>query len=465
MPSSRRSNPSATVSARSVAKYLAEYVDRYRGEYARFTSAPPNGCGYPRLDISPYLSATSINAYITRDGCAIADYSNEPDYLWHIAGGPTLMVDSEPTEVPAKIVSLLRQQGVYGKNIGVYRLVAKTRLEADVKVGQLPKPTEEVKRHVGSTKISVRRYDFDFASLIARLTYGAIGPIIELPMSSEDFLCTPRVIRSIGMTTADRDHKRWFNYLELNRHVDEAAWDRRSIWMRVNVDVRRHFLHAIGAIDRRGGLLALEGPEAPLDLLRDASNAVPDKLRVAKGAIDGFSELLTTHGGDPEATFHDYLAEHPIVLDVYGSAESTPRFVFPPGQSPLGKEYVEPDFVIRYPGRRYKLVELERPSKGLATRRGEPRSGVTQAAFQIGEWKDFIRNHYEVLRDRYPGIASSPRTEVIISRSAIEHSGVGDVDRYLGLIREQLAVDDVITYDILLQRAQEAYARLSGAMV
>ena len=370
------------------------------------------------------------------------------------------MIDSEPTEVPAEIVTLLRQHGLYGKNIGIYRLVAKTPLQTEVITGTLPKPDQEAKRQAGPTKITVAKYPINFPNLVARLTLGAIGPILTLPGAGDDFW-TPRVIRNLGVTTADRKFKRWFNYLELDRHVEQAAWDRRSIWARVNVDVRRHFLHAIAAVDRPGGFFSLEGPEAPLDLNR----VIPDRLSVAKAAIDGFAELLTERGEDLEATFHTYLANNPILLDVYGSAESKPRFVYPPGLSPIGKEYVEPDFVIRYPGGRYKLVELERPGKGLATKRGEPRSGVTQAAFQIGEWKDFIQNHYDVLRERYPGISSSPWTQVVISRSAVEHSGVQDVERYLGLIRQQLAVDDVITYDILLERAREAYARLAGAMI
>jgi hypothetical protein len=446
-----------------VAAYLEEYTLAYKAEYARFTTPPPEGCGYPQLDISPYLNATSILVYLARDGYALVDYSNEPDYQWHIAGGPTLMVDREPTDVPNEIVNLLRQQGIYGKNIGVYRLVAKSALDGRTRSGVLPRPVRELTRRVGPTKITVKECDVSIHEILSRLTYGAIGPILDIPQPNERFLWTPRITRGIGITTANRQHRRWFNYLEVDTRMDLAAWDRRSIWARVNLDVRRHFVHAVGNIGRPGALLAFEGPQAPLDLFRD--RGIQDRLSIAKVAIDGFAELLLTRGEDPEATFHSYISEHPIVLDVYGSAESKPRFVYPSGQSPLGKKYVEPDFIVRYPGQRYKLVELERPNKGLATQRGEPRSGVTQAAFQIGEWKDFIRNHYDVIRDRYPGIASTPRTEVIISRSSIEKSGVGDVDRYLGLIREQLAVDDVLTYDILLQKAQAAHARLSGTIV
>jgi hypothetical protein len=33
------------------------------------------------------------------------------------------------------------------------------------------------------------------------------------------------------------------------------------------------------------------------------------------------------------------------------------------------------------------------------------------------------------------------------------------------MVRQQLAVDEVITYDLLVERAREAYARLSGALL
>jgi Shedu protein SduA, C-terminal len=462
MTRSRRPGSTNSLSARQVAEYLIEYIRTYRKEYTRFTAAPPDGCGYPQLAISPYLNASALMVYLARDGHIIADYSNEPDYSWHIAGGPAWMIDTEPTQVTDDIIAILRQHNLYGKNIGIYRIVHKEPLLADVEHGRLPPFEEETTRHINSTKILVRSYPIDVSDMLARLTLGSIGPILDLrlPDSRSEFW-TPRVIRGLGVTTANRKIKRWFNYLEVSSHVDQAAWDRRGIWARVSIDLRRHFLHAVAAVDSPGAFISFDAPTAPLDLVR----SIPDKLSQVKVAIDGFAALLDERGSDPESTFHQYLANNPVILDVYGSVESKPRFTYPAGQSPLGKKYVEPDFLIRYPGQRYRLVELERPSKGLATIRGEPRSGVTQAAWQIGEWKDYIQNHYDLLRERYPGISSMPRTQVVISRSAVENSGVTDVNRYLAMLRQDLAVDEIITYDLLVEQAREAYARLSGALL
>lgn len=451
------------VSARAVADYLVAYINTYRTEYARFTAAPPTGCGYPQLAISPYLNSLNLIVYLARDGYVIADYSHEPEYAWHIAGGPAWMVDAEPTQVPEHIISMLRGQNILGKNIGIYRIVHQQPLPTGIEKGVLPSFDAEQKRRVGSTRLLVRSYPTSISDLIARLTLGAVGPILDLNLtSSQTEFWTPRVIRGIGVTTADRTIKHWFNYLEIGSHVEPAAWDQRSIWVRVSVDLRRHFIHAIEALNSAEGFISFDAPTAPLDL----AQSIPDKLNHVKIAIDGFVALLEERGSEPEAVFHRYLAANPVILDVYGSVESKPKFRYPPDQlPPTGKTYVEPDFLIRYPGQRYRLIELERPAKGLATVRGEPRSGVTQAAWQIGEWKDYIQNHYDLLRERYPGISSGPWTQVVISRSAVEQSGVTDVSRYLAMVRQQLGVDEVITYDLLVERAREAYARLSGALL
>lgn len=459
------------ITARQAAEYLFQYTLRYRKEYARFVASPPDGCGYPPLVTSPYLNASVITGYLTRDGCAILDSSDEPNYRWEIAGGPAWLVDREPTYVPKEIETRLRLEGLYGKDIGIYRIVPKSPLTEEIRIGQLPRPVSEFKKQADSlTEIVVKAYEISFSDLITRLTLGAIGPTLVLHVpSANDAFWAPTIIRGLGIATADRKHKTWLNYLELLGHSNSAAWDRRSIWARVSVDVRRDFLHATAKIDRPGAAIAVlsgppssaSGPEAPLDLIR----ATTDKLDMLGKAIDGFARLLSDRGDEVESVFHRYLASHPVLLDVYGVVESKPRFTYPAGESPTGKGFVEPDFLIRYPAdNTYKLVELERPNKGLATKHGEPRHEVGQATFQIAEWKDYIQNHYELLKARYPGISSPPRTQVVISRSTMERSGVSNTERYLAMLRQQFTVDEIITYDILLEHARTAYAQLAGAM-
>jgi hypothetical protein len=124
---------------------------------------------------------------------------------------------------------------------------------------------------------------------------------------------------------------------------------------------------------------------------------------------------------------------------------------------------VRRDTVIRRPGSRYTVVELERPGKLVATKRGHARAEVTQASFQIAEFKDYIVEHYDLLKEVFPGINRDPALIVVISRSTeASFGGRGDTHRQLQLLREQLGVDELLTYDDLLDRARAALARLSG---
>ena len=125
-------------------------------------------------------------------------------------------------------------------------------------------------------------------------------------------------------------------------------------------------------------------------------------LAVLDQLINQFEKLLDDFPEGNESKFHKFLEDYPILIDIRVSQKNIvpkPRFYYPPGESLLGKKYVEPDFLIRYSGNEYQLVELERPGKQIATKQGQPTSGVNQAAFQIEEWDDYIRNHIDRIRD------------------------------------------------------------------
>jgi len=301
----------------------------------------------------------------------------------------------------------------------------------------------------------------DWKSLIQYLTLGAFGDQVfnrhrHLPQPSSDFW-KPRIISNIRFASEDGQHHRLYHYLELLAHTEKAAWDLRSIWARVQVDIRRDYLRVVKdhVTGEGGGTIDFSDPQ-------DAQGVLFDRLSALKLAIDRFEALLENHGDEHESIFHDFLQQNPILLDVYGVPTSKPRFAYPEGHSPLGKAYVEPDFIIRYPGNVYKLIELERPSKKMATSQGQPRNDVTQSTFQIAEWTVFIRKHPETLEDKFPGIATNFTSMVVISRATEESVGGGrNVQAYLDLVRAQFAVEELLLYDDLLARAKQAYAQLS----
>lgn len=446
-----------TVSAGEVVRYLKIYVESYRRQYTRFTCPPPRGGGYPKIGISPYLYSKELICHLAKDGGAITDFSWQPSYQWEIAGGPALVVDFPQTRTPKELTNLLKQKGLWGKNIGLYRIVSQHGIEDEIWAGHLPEPLLTVQEIVGSeTKIEVRCYDLDCKSLIQRLTFGAFCKILDIKLAyNQSDFWVPQIIRNLGFTTADRKFKRFYHYLELFSYMEKAAWDIRSIWARVHLDVRRDFASAISRGGRRDGFIEITTPEVKI-------NRFYDRLTAFKKAIDDFENLLNEHLQADESLFHDFLKQNSVLLDIYGEVISKPRFYYPEGESPLGKKYVEPDFIIKYPNNKYKLVELEKPGKPIATKKGQPRSEVNQAAFQIAEWDTYIKNHYGLIENDFPGISVHRSSMIVIGRESEKSFGSGrDIIKYMEIVASQYSAE-VYLYDDLLKMAKQAYIQVAS---
>jgi Domain of unknown function (DUF4263) len=451
--------PPRDVTAGEAASYLSAYASVYQGEHQRLTptanSASARRCGFPPIVESPYLGSGFLSCLLAEDGAVVIDQSRQPPPGWEIAGGPAMMVDyADPaSRVPPEIVNLLKKQGINRQSIGIYRICFAEPPSVDTWRGTVPQPTDRVTVTAASgLRIEVSEVDLSWETLVERLTFGAYGPILDLqlPEPTTDFW-QPRIIRDLGFLTADRKHSRFFHYLELLRHVDAAAWDERAIWARAKLDVRRDLLHGIAKVGKQGGGAVSFGHDT---FLLDAA-AFRDRLRAFEEAINGLERLLNEQPDADEEVFQRYLTEHPLVLDVYREVVPKPNFVYPEDASPLGKAFVQPDFLVRRHPSSYRLIELERPSKGMATKKGQSRAEVTQAVFQIAEFKDYVLEHYDRLRDDYPGINRNCTTAVIVSRSREESfGGRADVRRQLQLLQEQHSIDELLTYDDLLVQAK-----------
>jgi Domain of unknown function (DUF4263) len=462
------------ISAERAAAYLRTYIERYQREHRRLTAAPPEGAGFPDVVRSPYLTAEVINCIVATDGAAIADFSGEPKYDWHLAGGPAFMVDlpGSHSRVPQSVIDLLKSEGIYGKPIGIYRICFDKPVAAEVWSGTLPEPTERatVAPAEGPT-IDVSRIEIDCYTLVSRLTYGALGPILDihLPDSRSDFW-QPTIVRDLGFVTADREHRRFFSYLELLPHADISAWDERSAWARAKLDVRRDLEHAVVMSGKEGATISVGEPIQSTSLQQlglpamHTAQAFADRLTSLESSITGFQYLLDHSDDASESIYQDFLTKHPLLLDIYGEVIPKPNFVYPMDESPLGKRLVQPDFLIRRPGNHYMLVEIERPGKLMQTKAGQSRAEVGQAVFQIGEFKDFILDHYDRLKEKYPGINRNCSTRIVISRAREDRfGGRSNVRRQLQLLQQQHSgVDELITYDDLLDRAKAALAQLSA---
>lgn len=235
------------VSCSRAAFYIGEYIKEYRRQYSRMIEN-----GFPNIVDSPYLNANEINCYISKDGVVIADYSNPPTYNWEIAGGPAMMVDFEPSRVPQSVISILKKNGIYGKAIGIYRIVSKEELPIRIWTGKIPESIDTHSSEVDGTRVNVYQYKISWLKLIDTLSFGAFPSVLDLKFRDKDSqFWNPIIIRRLGFIPADRNNKRFFNYLELLRHVELAAWDTRSIKVRVVHDIRRDFAIHVGS--KEGG--------------------------------------------------------------------------------------------------------------------------------------------------------------------------------------------------------------------
>ena len=448
------------VTIERVSEFLVAYTNSYRDAYSKATTPRPHGPGYPALVSTPYLAAASLDVYVAADGVVVVE-EKEPDHQWYIAGGPALKIDYEPTKTPAEVQEVLAAHGLIGKPIGIYRIVAKSELPAPVWSGRVRCVARELKIRDMTSGISlhVREVKSSLKEVVQSLTFGAYGLILDphLPSHASQ-IGESHLTRNFGMFPADLNNRRFFRHLEIFAHADPCAWDPRLVSLRVQRDLRRDLASVLSDPQRAGGgSMSFGDVPAWIEVYNN-------RLESLQVAIADLREALQFNGDDVEAVFHSVLQRHPLLLDVYGICESKPEFAYPTGStSPIGKTKLQPDFLIRYPDQSYKLVEIERPSKPVATVQGQPRAEVGQAVFQTAEWKNFIKTHYQVVAERYPGIQAKCKTSIVMSRFNQENfKNVTDARAYMGLMMDQFNIDEFLTFDDLLERACTAYALLSG---
>jgi hypothetical protein len=132
--------------------------------------------------------------------------------------------------------------------------------------GHLPEPTEtwDELNSNPQTWIRTRKYDLSWNDLIQRLTFGAIGNVLDIyiPPQGSD-LWRPRVLVNLGFVTSDRMHRRFFRYLELSQHVELESWNTRAMWMRTNMDVRRAFARTYSTMGWPGGYIDFDSAHFP----------------------------------------------------------------------------------------------------------------------------------------------------------------------------------------------------------
>lgn len=417
--------PAGKATPTDVHAYLTSYHINYSVRYhSFFTEAPPKGAGYPKLVVSPYPFRTDSTCYLAKDGAIVAfrGYKNKQ---WE---GVTLNIE---TNGYSDYVTLL------------------------------PEPKYTVQTSVDEEDTGCRLYAFDLTieQVFNQLTCNGMRWIFQdnevIKEHSENFW-HPLIIKNMRFQTSDLKYIHSFEQMEIYFHTDKAAWDIRSVHARIMNDIRRDFARAAVTDNQKDGVIISGGTE-PYSFY--------EKLDTLRIAIEKFKKLLDENAQAPEQVFHDFLKQYPIILDAYAQrVHSKPRWPYPNELiHHYGKAYVEPDFVIKYPDNSYKLIELEKPGKNIATQQGQPSAGTNQAVFQTAEWLAYIGNHYDLLKDDYPSISTRVHPVVVISRTT--EFKARHASRSVALLKEHLSQmyegKEILFYDDLLERAMQMYQQLA----
>jgi hypothetical protein len=442
-----------------LAEYLVSYTSAYRREYSRLVAADV----VPDIVRTPFSSGSQVEALLATDGVIVSQASDGPASQWEIAGGPAFLIDTEPTATPSYVPELLEASGLAGKNIGIYRVVKAGHVSEHWR-GILPKPAIVVVNDREGFSAVVKDFQMPVGELLARLTLG-FTTIIDLHLDAlASTVWRPVVIRHAGFVTGDRKHKRFYEYLAIHPHADRAAWDERAVWARASIDVRRDIRSAIGQIANSGSA-SIDFPTTDFpDLFVDQEANFQKRVANFQMTIDQLDKLLDDDTSQDESVYHELLKKNPELLDFYAvSCVSKPKWYYKGHSNPLNKMYVEPDFVLCYPSKTYRLVELERPDHQFATKKGQPTAAAHTPFFQLGEWRSYISTHYEAIKDEFPGISPNGPGVVIISRAREQTFGhKRDVHEYLSMLSHQHHNIECWTYDDVLTRARTVLNRLAS---
>lgn len=155
----------------------------------------------------------------------------------------------------------------------------------------------------------------------------------------------------------------------------------------------------------------------------------------------------------PEEPAHQLLKKHPELL--------CPTHERAWSKLPFGDRVS--DFVFREPYNDYLLVEIEAPVREIFRKDGQQREELTHAMNQVTDWVKFIADNKGTVEDKLGlvGISASPRTLVVIGRSALLTE---ENRRKLTAIQALHSKLRILTYDDVLASSRENLERILGPL-
>ena len=171
--------------------------------------------------------------------------------------------------------------------------------------------------------------------------------------------------------------------------------------------------------------------------------------RAFKSTLDELARLLE----GPEEPAHQFLKQHPEILSPAHTAAWSKLL--------LGSRVT--DFVFREPSNDYLLVEIESPLREMFRKDGQQRQELTHAINQIADWRVFIENNLQTVREDIglTEISANPRSLIVIGRSAT----LSEADRLkLATLQGQTPRLRIMTYDELIQTSKAMAENLFGSL-
>jgi hypothetical protein len=171
--------------------------------------------------------------------------------------------------------------------------------------------------------------------------------------------------------------------------------------------------------------------------------------RAFKSVLDELAQLLD----GPEEPAHQFLKQHPEII--------SPTHTAAWSKLPLGGHVT--DFVFREPSNDYLLVEIESPLRELFRKDGQQRQELTHAFNQVIDWRVFIENNLQIVREDIGlvDISANPRSLIVIGRSAT----LDDANRRkLATLQGQIPRLRILTYDELIQTSKALAENLLGPL-
>src|SRR5450755_2126992 len=419
----------------SLASYLKKYIGEYRRQYKIYCSPPPGGGGFPRLDISPYVYAEKLECFLLNNGVVIFSPSIVPKAWYEQA--------AQNFSIPNNKLALMN----------IANAPTDIRFSTALSAQTYAEDT--------GTTLALSRVDEDIENFLIKYTLGFVGAIdINLQFQKDLYYC-PHIIRNIGINNVKLRKSKFIPYLEIHTHKEICAWREESIYVRVSTDIRRDFTDAATA-----SIIFKNNSTGSISFGTNVTDQFLSGLRILHAKVDNLQKLLHENPDGVEALYQKELEQNPEIVDFYGKVTSQPQgFKYPVGVTgPDSKTSYIPDFIVEYPNFQWRLIEIEKPNKGIKTKEGHQRSEFTQAMHQIKQWKHLIRQYPEAVRNLYPGITEHCKYTLIIGRNTPSIYGK-DLASYKSMLIGNETDIDIFTYDEFIERMIKALTMLESIRI